>query len=71
MSRSLTAAVDFGFLLDGKWRTSSDRVEILSPGTGERVGSTYRANAADAEAAIASAVRAFQITRKMGGFEAA
>jgi glyceraldehyde-3-phosphate dehydrogenase (NADP+) len=44
-------------------------VEILSPGTGERVGSTYRANAADAEAAIASAVRAFQITRKMGGFE--
>jgi glyceraldehyde-3-phosphate dehydrogenase (NADP+) len=69
MSRSLTAAVDFGFLLDGKWRTSSDRVEILSPGTGERVGSTYRANAADAEAAIASAVRAFQITRKMGGFE--
>jgi acyl-CoA reductase-like NAD-dependent aldehyde dehydrogenase len=69
MSASLTASADFGFLVDGKWRTSGDRIEIFSPGTGQLVGSTYRASAADAETAIAGAVRAFEKTRKMGGFE--
>jgi glyceraldehyde-3-phosphate dehydrogenase (NADP+) len=69
MSTSLTTSFDFGFLVDGKWRTSGDRIEILSPGTGQVVGSTYRATAADAEQAIASATRAFKKTRKMGGFE--
>jgi acyl-CoA reductase-like NAD-dependent aldehyde dehydrogenase len=69
MSTSLTASFDFGFLVDGKWRTSGDRIEIFSPGTGQQVGSTYQASAADAETAIAGAARAFEKTRKMGGFE--
>jgi acyl-CoA reductase-like NAD-dependent aldehyde dehydrogenase len=69
MSSSLTTSYDFGFLVDGKWRTSGDRIEILSPGTGQLVGSTYKASAADAETAIAGAVRAFEKTRRMGGFE--
>lgn len=62
-------ALDLGFFLDGKWRTDGQRVEIYSPGTGQLVGITYRASAKDAEEAIAAAVRAFQVTRRLGAFE--
>jgi acyl-CoA reductase-like NAD-dependent aldehyde dehydrogenase len=62
-------SLNFGFLLDGKWRNDRERIEIYSPGTRQRVGATYRATAADAEAAIRAAVRAFEVTRRMGGFE--
>src|ERR1700685_3035441 len=64
-----TASFDFGFLLDGKWHTSGERIEIRSPGTHQLVGTTVRATSAHAEAAIAAAVRAFETTRKMGGYE--
>ncbi len=59
----------FGFYVDGSWLTDGERVEICSPGTGELAGVTYRAGAAHLEAAIAAATQAFEITRKMGGFE--
>jgi len=62
-------SINFGFLLDGKWKDDGERIEILSPGTRQRVGLTYRATAADAETAIRAAARAFEVTRKMGGFE--
>src|SRR6266404_3224811 len=62
-------SINLGFLLDGKWRNDGERIEILSPGTRERVGVTYRATSADAEAAIRAAVRAFETTRRMGGYE--
>jgi glyceraldehyde-3-phosphate dehydrogenase (NADP+) len=62
-------SISLGFLLDGKWRDDGERIEILSPGTRQRVGFTYRATSADAEAAIRAAVRAFEITRRMGGYE--
>ena len=62
-------SINFGFLLDGKWKDDGERIEILSPGTRQRVGLTYRATAADAETAIRAATRTFEITRKMGGFE--
>src|SRR6266850_1789592 len=62
-------SINFGFLLDGKWRDDGERIEILSPGNRQRVGLTYRATAADAETAIRAAARAFEVTRKMGGFE--
>src|SRR5271170_5801318 len=68
----MTTATDvktFGFYVDGRWETDGERVEIRSPGTGELAGATYRAGAAHLETAIAAAVRAFEITRKMGGFE--
>ena len=58
-----------GLLLDGKWRDDGERIEILSPGTRQRVGFTYRATSADAEAAIRAASRAFETTRRMGGYE--
>src|SRR3981189_2448806 len=62
-------SINFGFLLDGKWKGDGERIEILSPGTRQRVGLTYRATAADAETAIRAAARAFEVTKKMGGFE--
>src|SRR5712671_4410978 len=62
-------SINFGFLLDGKWKDDGERIEILSPGIRQRVGLTYRATVADAETAIRAAARAFEFTRKMGGFE--
>src|SRR5277367_4763531 len=62
-------ALNVGFLLDGKWRTDGEPIEIRSPGTGQLVGTTYRASAKQAEAAIAAAVRAFDVTRKLGGYQ--
>src|SRR5882724_8512385 len=64
-----TPALDVGFLVDGKWQTDGEPVEIRSPGTGERVGTTYRGSAKHAELAIEAAVRAFEVTRKLGGYE--
>ena len=62
-------SINLGFLLDGKWRNEGERIEVLSPGTRQRVGVTYRATSADAEEAIRAATRAFEITRRMGGYE--
>jgi acyl-CoA reductase-like NAD-dependent aldehyde dehydrogenase len=62
-------SINLGFLLDGQWRTEGEPIEILSPGTRQRVGVTHRATSADAEAAIRAATRAFEVTRRMGGYE--
>jgi acyl-CoA reductase-like NAD-dependent aldehyde dehydrogenase len=62
-------SINLGFLLDGQWRNDGERIEVLSPGTRQRVGVTYRATRADAEAAIRAAARGFEITRHMGGYE--
>lgn len=59
----------WSFFLDGKWATSPDPVEVHSPFDGAVVGSTYRATAAHAEAAVKAAERAFQITRKLASYE--
>jgi acyl-CoA reductase-like NAD-dependent aldehyde dehydrogenase len=64
-----TPTLDVGFLIDGKWQTDGEPIEIRSPGTGQRVGTTYRASAKHVESAIAAAVRAFEVTRKLGGYE--
>ncbi len=60
---------EFGFLLNGKWHTDGERIDVHSPGTGQLVGSTHRASSAHVEEAIGSAVRAFEVTRYLGGFE--
>ncbi len=65
----MTTNVVFPFYVDGRWASDGERIEIRSPGTGELVGTTFRADSAALETAIAAAVRAFEITRKMGGFE--
>jgi acyl-CoA reductase-like NAD-dependent aldehyde dehydrogenase len=64
-----TSALNVGFLVDGKWQTDGEPVEIHSPGTGQLVGTTYRASAKHVEVAIEAAVRAFEVTRKLGGYE--
>lgn len=65
----MTTNTVFPFYVDGSWVSDGERIEIRSPGTGELVGTTFRADFAALESAIAAAVRAFEITRKMGGFE--
>src|ERR1700732_3821590 len=62
-------SIDLGFLLDGQWRNDGERIEVLSPGTRQRVGVTYRAPSADAEAAIRAATRAFEVTPRMVGYD--
>ncbi len=64
-----STSLDEGFLLDGKRHTDGAPMEIYSPGTAKLVGTTYRASAKHAERAIAAAVRAFEITRKLGGYQ--
>src|SRR5260370_11328711 len=62
-------SINLGFLLDGEWRSEGERIAIFSPGRRQRVGVTHRATSADAEAAIRAATRAFEVTRRMGGYE--
>jgi acyl-CoA reductase-like NAD-dependent aldehyde dehydrogenase len=64
----MTTNIVFPFYVDGRWRSDGERIEIRSPGTGALVGTTFRADSAALETAIAAAVRAFETTRKMGGF---
>src|SRR5262249_7515540 len=72
IGKLMPAAIEsltFGFLVDGHWRNEGERIEILSPGTRQRVGVTYRAGNSHAEQAIRAAVRTFEPTRRMGGYE--
>ena len=62
-------SLNFGYYVDGRWHNDGERIEIISPGTRQRVGTTYRAGAARVEEAIRAAVRAFDVTRRMGGYE--
>ncbi len=47
--------------INGKWQESHDRetIEVLSPSTGQRIGDISRGGAADVDAAVAAARRAF------------
>ena len=62
-------SLTLGFYVDGRWHNEGERLEILSPGTRQRVGLTYLATAERADEAIRAAVRAFDTTRRMGGYE--
>ncbi len=64
-----TPVKTWGFYLDGKWLTEGERFEVFAPYDRAVVGASYRATAAHAEAAVRAAQRAFQITRKMPGYE--
>jgi acyl-CoA reductase-like NAD-dependent aldehyde dehydrogenase len=58
-----------GFLLDGRWHEEGEPFEVRSPFSRAVVGSTHRANAKHLETAIESAARAFEVTRRMPGYE--
>jgi acyl-CoA reductase-like NAD-dependent aldehyde dehydrogenase len=62
-------SLNFGYFVDGRWLNDGERIEVFSPGTRQRVGVTYRATGSRAEEAIRAAVRAFDITRRMGAYE--
>ena len=70
MSTTTTpAGIELGFLLNGRWHTEGERIEIQAPGTGQLVGSTYCAGTIHVEQAICGAVEAFELTSHLGGFE--
>ncbi len=60
---------DWPYLIDGKCVSEGERVELKAPFDGSVVGRTWRGTQAHADAAVASAVRGFQLTRKLPGFE--
>lgn len=61
----------WGFLLGGQWVEEGERFDVIEPG-GERVaGSAYRARPHHLERAIAAAVRAFEVTKKLPSYERA
>ncbi len=61
--------LQLGIFVNGQWRNAGERVEIRSPGTTRGVGTIFRGSRVDAEAAIDAATRAFEVTRRMGGYE--
>ncbi len=66
---TLTPVATQGFLVDGKWVTEGDPVDIRSPYDGNVVGSIFQGNRKHAESAIAAAVKAFSTTRRLPAFE--
>ena len=59
------------FLVGGKWHISSEEMEVLNPYNGETVGVVCRATAEDIEVATATAVKAWETTRKLPLFQRA
>jgi len=69
MPETLIASRTTGYLLDGKFMTDGQPVEIRSPYDNKVVGIVTFAGAIQVEAAIAGAVRCFEVTRKLPAFE--
>lgn len=64
-----TAVATRGFFADGKWIERGEITEIHAPYDGSVIGQVYQGTRADAEFAIASAVKAFGTTRRLPAFE--
>jgi glyceraldehyde-3-phosphate dehydrogenase (NADP+) len=60
-----------GFLVDGEWKKTGERMEVRSPYDGKPVGETCRASAEDMQRAIRAAERAFEKTRSLPTYERA
>jgi len=69
MPDTLTAVKNAGYLLDGKFCTEGRAVEIRSPYNQKVAGVAAFAGPKQVEAAIAAAVRGFEVTRKLPSFE--
>lgn len=59
----------FPIYLAGEWVESGEPLEITNPYSGDVIGTTYLASAAQLEEAIVAAERAFEVTRKQPVFE--
>ena len=66
---TLTPVMTRGFFLDGKWIEEGNLLEIRSPYDDSVVGQVFQGNREHAEAAMASAVKAFRTTRRLPAFE--
>jgi acyl-CoA reductase-like NAD-dependent aldehyde dehydrogenase len=69
MSETLTAIRAAGYLLDGRVSTEGRPVEIRSPYDQKVAGVAAFAGPRQVEAAIAAAVRSFEVTRRLPSFE--
>ena len=64
-----TAVATRGFFVDGKWIEHGELAEIRSPYDDAVIAQVFQGTRADAELAIASAVKAFGTTRRLPAFE--
>lgn len=71
MRESAIANGVHGLLVDGKWITAGEQVNIRSPHDGSVIGSVPQADAATLERAIAAAVHSFEHARRMPAFQRA
>jgi len=66
----LTVALStYGFLLNGRWIDDGPVLPVRSPYTGETVAHVVAATKRHAEEAIAAAVEAFAVTRRIPAYE--
>ncbi|MGH7948073.1 MAG: aldehyde dehydrogenase family protein, partial [Candidatus Binataceae bacterium] len=61
----MAESFDCKLFIDGKLVDSSDRYDLIYPYTLGKIGSAARAGEGEMEAAISSASRAFQKTRRL------
>jgi acyl-CoA reductase-like NAD-dependent aldehyde dehydrogenase len=64
-----TAVATRGFFVDGKWIERGELAEIRAPYDDAVIAQVFQGTRADAELAIASAVKAFGTTRRLPAFE--
>ena len=57
------------YFIDGKWVSEGETFDVLAPFDRSVVGHSWRGTQAHADAAVTAAVRGFQITRKLPGYE--
>src|SRR3990170_1552512 len=62
---------EYGVLIDGKWLKTGNAIEVHSPYDDALVAVVHRAGPKEIEKAIATAVSAFEVTRKMPSWKKA
>jgi acyl-CoA reductase-like NAD-dependent aldehyde dehydrogenase len=71
MNQTIAPTRSFGFFLNGNWSTHGREVVVTSPYDHSVLAAVSEAEREDVETAIESAVRAFEVTRKMTSHERA
>jgi acyl-CoA reductase-like NAD-dependent aldehyde dehydrogenase len=61
--------MSIGFLVNGKWITDGEALQVVSPFDGALAGTTFQASARYLEEATQAALRAFEVTRRLPGYE--
>jgi glyceraldehyde-3-phosphate dehydrogenase (NADP+) len=71
MVNTKTELGDYGVLVQGEWRRTGHELDVRSPFSGGGVARVNLAGPAEIEAAIAAAVRAFGVTRRLPAWQRA